>query len=275
MDQNMTKEGKSVIEDFPVSVTETVFTNFTDPDINDGMLESPAPTKPPFYGSYVVFFKALRGLKKNAMPRRISSAIFTDLHDEASRIVAGFTGLGWLDDVGFPQSDLIRLVEAFDTPNWKSTLIEVVPRSYSFLPRNVEDFSRDDFDKAFKDYIGRDLSSTRNGITFFLCLAYEAGYTLTDEMVRRATRGVAEAKKWLQMDKYESGESVPFERVATKVTDETEVPDTVEMEGRQALVKSRDLAMGLVSLIGKKDVTEQERSAFGTVLAYLSRHMSE
>ena len=53
------------------------------------------------------------------------------------------------------------------------------------------------------------------------------------------------------------------------------MPDAVEMEGRQVLVKNRDLAMGLVSLIGKKDVTEQERSAFGTVLAYLSRHMSE
>ena len=66
----------------------------------------------PFYASYAGSYRAMRILKNGGLPRRIETRVFATIEGEASRVVAGFSALGWIDEAGRPTADLRKLVSA-------------------------------------------------------------------------------------------------------------------------------------------------------------------
>lgn len=224
----------------------------------------------PYYGSYAGFYRALRELKERGVPRRVETRFFgANLKNEATRVVAGFSSLGWTNEAGQPNDDLVRIVKSFATDAWRETLADVVPRAYPYLSSlDLETASKSDLRETFVSYVGRDAEAMRNAETFFLCLSYEAGRPMSEEFIRRAERGAGDARKWLKL-----AESGVLDDIDTK-DDET---DVVESGAQRVapIVTHTDLSAAdkLIELHSwfSTDMTQQEKDAIHVLAAYFAR----
>jgi hypothetical protein len=227
----------------------------------------PSRRQIPFYGSYAGLYRAMKVLK-NGLPRRIETRVFaTKLEGEASRVVAGLSALGWIDEAGCPTEDLHRLVAAFGTDSWGSMLAEVLPRAYPYLQElDLESATNNDLRENLVSYIGRNAETLRNAETFFLCLATEAGRPMSESFSRRASRGIGEAKRWLRLPEPEEV-TKPFglddpPKAKANAGDNIKTPTSTP---------AIDQILDLLALIDETDMTEKEKMAVLTVMSYLRR----
>jgi hypothetical protein len=218
----------------------------------------------------------MREFKKNGIPRRIESGKFgPSLKNEASRVVAGFSALGWTDDLGRPTEDLQKLVEAFGEPSWKATLSEIVPKAYPYVWNvDLETASNDDLKEAFIAYAGREADVLASAATFFLCLATEAGRSMSERFARRATRGVGDAWQWLKLA--ESGfldqdVSTAFSIAETPAKSAKPAKPTDE-EGDPIGSKAAEL-LGLLMKADKK--TDDDTAISFQLISYLERRLKQ
>lgn len=222
----------------------------------------------PFYGSYAGFYRAMRVLKNGGLPRRIETRVFATIEGEASRVVAGFSALGWIDEAGRPTEGLRRLVSAFGTEAWGPVLAEVLPRAYPFLQElDLESATNNTLRGAFVSYIGREAETLRNAETFFLCLATEAGRPMSEHFSRRASRGVGDAKRWLRV-----AETGVLEEKVTKPFGLDDPPKT-KANSSEGIGSLASKIVELTALLGEGDMTDEEKSAVVTLLSYLGRRL--
>jgi hypothetical protein len=228
----------------------------------------PSRRQIPFYGSYAGFYRAMKVLKNGGLPRRIETRVFsTKLEGEASRVVAGFSALGWIDEAGCPTEDLRRLVSAFGTEEFGSVLAEVLPRAYPYLQElDLESATNNELRETLVSYIGRKPETLRNAETFFLCLATEAGRPMSEGFSRRASRGIGDAKRWLQLP--DSGE------LEEKVTIELDDSPKAKTNSSERVGSLTNKVRELTSLLSEGDLTDEEERAVGTLLSYLGRRLS-
>jgi hypothetical protein len=233
------------------------------------MLESAVIRRPmPFYASYAAFYRAIYALQRGGIPRRIVSGTFANMKDEASRILAGFSAMGLIDEHGLPGDDLRKLVGAFGKPSWREVLAEIIPRVYPFLPGKLEDLTGQQLRDSFVTYVGHDAESMRNVETFFLCLAAEAGTPMSETFSRRAARGIGDAKRWVRLAATE-----PHDKKET----ESGTATTKDAEDRAHPSKTSRLAdqiVKLTALLSEGDMTDHEKNAVITILSYLGRRMN-
>jgi hypothetical protein len=208
-------------------------------------------------------------LKDGGLPRRIETCVFaTKLEREASRVVAGFSALGWIDEAGRPTEDLRRLVSAFGTEGWGSVLAEVLPRAYPFLQElDLESATNNALREAFVSYIGREAETLRNAETFFLCLATEAGRPMSERFSRRASRGVGDAKRWLLL-----AETGALEEEVTKPSGLDE-PPKAKANSAEGIGSLTSKIVELTALLSEGDMTDEEKKAVVTLLSYLGRRL--
>ena len=90
-------------------------------------------------------------------------------------------GNGWIDDGNFPSDDLRKLVHSYREELWRSTLKEVLPKAYAFIPGNWEQITPKELHSAFVSRIGQELPVAKSCERFFLSAAAEAGYNLPSE----------------------------------------------------------------------------------------------
>lgn len=229
------------------------------------MLEPPAARHPiPFYGSYASFYRAINALKNNGLPRRIETRTLAHILEtaEAPRIVSGFASLGWIDESGHPSDDLRNLVDAFGEDSWKATIADVLPRTYSFIiPENWGELTPDRLRDALVSYTGSKAEALQSAETFFLCLAYEGGFQLSEAFYRRAARAITDAKRFALL-----GQSGSLRREPAKTGVSSDVTD--------GTLKMSDLVrqiLDLAALIDEEDITDREKNAILILLSYLRR----
>jgi hypothetical protein len=234
------------------------------------MLESASIRRQmPFYASYAAFYRAIYALQNGGIPRRIVSSTFTNMQDEASRILAGFSAMGLIDEHGLPSNDLRNLVGAFGKPSWREVLVEIIPRVYPFIPGKLEDLTGQQLRDSFVTYVGRDAESMRNVETFFLCLAAEAGIPMSEAFSRRAARGIGDAKRWVRLASTESHgkKETGSGTTTTKDTDD-------QGQHRNKTSRLADQIVKLTGLLSEGDMTDHEKNAVITLLSYLGRRMN-
>jgi hypothetical protein len=227
----------------------------------------------PFYASYAAFYRAMHALQQQGIPRRITTRQFAQLKDDASRVVAGFTSIGLIDDDGTPSSELRQLVRAFGTSSWPSLIRGLVQRAYSFVPATLDEMTRPQLHEVFVSHLGRDAESMRNVETFFLCLAAEAGLPMSEPLMRGADRGVGDAKRWLLLSNIESG-SVKESDAPTDFAPASETTNTNVNRNVNRTARFADQIVKLTSLLSEGDMTDDEKRAVITVLSYLGRQMN-
>jgi hypothetical protein len=162
------------------------------------MLDSAPARRPlPFYAPNAVFERAMTAFKEHGLPDRITTRSLTSFLDknEAARVASGFASLGWVDEKDRSTDTLRSLVKAFETDSWQETLREVVPRTYHFIPGDWSDLTPEELRKAFVTYTGREADVMVSAETFFLALAHQAGFTLTEKLYRRANRAIIDGNK--------------------------------------------------------------------------------
>jgi hypothetical protein len=199
------------------------------------------------------------------------------MKDDASRVVAGFTSIGLIDEDGTPTSELRQLVGSFGTPNWPSQIRQLIQRAYSFVTVNLEEATNQELRDAFIAHLSRDAESMRNVETFFLCLAAEAGIPMSEAFSRRADRGVNEAKRWLLLANVES-DNVKESHPPTNSTCSSESTNTQASTNTRTktdrTARFADQIVKLTSLLSEGDMTNDEKNAVITVLSYLGRRMN-
>lgn len=223
----------------------------------------------PYYGSYAGFYRVMRELKEKGLPRRIETRNFGPaLKNEAARIAAGFSALGWTDETGKPTEDLSRLVRAFGESSWGSVLSEIVPKAYAFLNGiDLESASNNDLKNAFVSYAGRDAEALRSAETFFLCLAAEAGRPMSEGFARRASRGVGDARRWLKL----AQTGLLDDDVAKAFgIDEPEKAKTSWSDDMGVFAAK---IIDLTALLSEGDMTDKEKEAVVVLLSYLGRRL--
>ncbi|MDQ6867390.1 MAG: DUF5343 domain-containing protein [Pseudomonadota bacterium] len=208
-------------------------------------------------------------MKNGGLPRRIETRVFANkLEGEASRVVAGFNALGWIDEAGRPTEDLRRLVSAFGTEELGSVLAEVLPRAYPYLQElDLESTTNNALREAFVSYIGREPETLRNAETFFLCLATEAGRPMSEHFSRRASRGVGDAKRWFRV-----AETGVLEEKVTKPVGLDDPPKT-NANSSEGIGSLASKIVELTALLGEGDMTDEEKTAVVTLLSYLGRRL--
>lgn len=144
---------------------------------------------PPFYGSHALFERAVSYWKKNGAPKRFTSAgIKSAVGNDASRIISGFIGLGWIDDDGFPSRNLKVLIDAYGEESWPVALRTAVEEAYSFVPSPWSNLTSSSLRDAFRNFIGRETSIIPNAETFFLTAATAAKIELPETFANRVSR---------------------------------------------------------------------------------------
>jgi hypothetical protein len=261
-----TEKAVALIAEETEITNDTDFTDGTDFDMNDTMLDSPAIPTVPFYSSYIVFNKAMKVLKSGGLPRRITSATFASLGDDSSRVVRGFWAMGLIDEAGFPTEIFRDLVKAFRTHQWPEALRAVIASSYSYVPLNeLGEMTRERLTNIFVAQAGSRPGALQSAETFFLCMASEAGLTMSQELSRRAVRGVTEAHRWLRLDDLEE-ETVKAETPVPPV--ENTIADRSKHSDSDPLLEK----IGeLTALLTTGDMTAEEQKAVVTLLTYFGR----
>jgi hypothetical protein len=251
--------------------------------LDDSNIKRPIP----FYASYASFLRAVKALKKHGIPPRVNTKALTPLlpKDEPSRIVSGLSSLGWIDDYGRVAGELDRLVRAYgDDAAWKSTLHEIVPKAYAFLPGDWTEITPDELREAFKTYTGRDADAIRQAETFFLCLATEANLPISDIFYRRVGRQIADAKRSVLLDDLEDGRSeisattprtISVEVVGSvgDVIHSTNINQSHTSSDHQTSIWAKwiEQILSLITILDDHDMTDKERAAIFTLLSTLQR----
>ena len=125
-------------------------------------------------------------LKSNGIPRRIDSrSLHPAIGNDASRVVSGFMGNGWVDDGYSPSDDLRKLINSYRGDSWRTTLKEVLPKAYAFIVGDWEKITRKELHAAFVSHIGQELPVAKSCERFFLSATAEAGYNLSEEFDSR------------------------------------------------------------------------------------------
>jgi hypothetical protein len=231
-------------------------------------LEAPPTIRQiPFYASYASFYRAMNALKKHGLPRRLETRVLMPhLGDDASRIIAGFSTLGWIDENGRPTDDLKKLVKAFGENSWSGTVAEVMRRTYSFIPGDWADLTPPQLRDAFVAYVGHDVESLRPAETFFLCLATEGALAIYHpKFHRRVARAIKDAKRSIRISD-ETKQSDENEETGKKENKPKE-ESTVIQSGNRWI----EQILNLTSLIDELDMTDREKNAVLILLSYLRR----
>jgi len=228
------------------------------------MLDSTPTKRPiPFYGSYASFLRAMRELKENGIPHRVTTkALGPLLKDDTNRVVAGFAANGWIDANGVPSDDLQRLVASFGSDMWKAALYGIVPHTYAFISSDWADLTRATLRDAFVSHTGRDAEAIRSAETFFLCLATEAGFRFPDEFDRRVVRQIADARRSISSDRTSAPEKAVTPPVATG--------GSISAKSHELI----DLIVKLSALLGEGNMTDLERKSVGVTISFLARQMN-
>lgn len=229
-----------------------------------------APRAIPFYGSYAQFLRAMKGLKENDLPRRISSRSMSFLGEEGPRVVTGLAAMGWIDEAGNPSDDFKKLVGAFGTSDWVPVLASIIRRVYSFVPDDWDDLTAESLHDAFVSYTGRDVQVIKSAETFFLALMLECGMSMPDKLYMRAARAHTEAKRIRDDDDAPEKDSSLFSspKPAKSQVQVLEKKNPTSKRSREWVVSQ---TMNLTTLIDDKDMTSKERDAVFTLLAYVQR----
>jgi hypothetical protein len=246
------------------------------------MLDQTAGRRPiPFYQSYAVFYRAMKALKEHGIPTRVDTRRLEPyIGDEAGRVAAGLASLGWIDEIGRPTNDFKNLVAAFGTEKWSAALAELVPRTYSYLPPGLENITTTQLKDAFIAYAGRDSGAIRNAETFYLCLASEAGFQLSDSFYRRAARAIGDAKRTILDDSADGPANTATPTVATTPVSAVAKEaaqrgsGTGQRDSAHSLTFWDGLILKLTPLVDAKDMTETERSGLFALLGYSVRQRS-
>jgi len=188
--------------------------------------------------------------------------------DAARRLLSGFRAMGWVDEAGIPSEDLRALVRAKNTPEWQSTLRMVLRKAYSFVPDDWEQLTADQLSAAFRKHAGRDADALNGAQTFFIAAAADAGFRLASKLGGRASRA-------------RSDNSANFkfrEATSRSDTEDKQTNRSKRTNGAANPNASDDVAtqvLNLVALFDDASMTEKEKSAVLTLLAYLKRRQTK
>jgi hypothetical protein len=201
-------------------------------------------------------------LHQNGLPELVEVEALTFLSpDTARRLLSGFRAMGWIDKVGIPSEELRTLVKAKNTPEWESILRAVLQKSYSFIPGDWEQLTAAQLSAAFREYTGRDDEALNGAQTFFIAAAAEAGFRLASELAVRASRARGDNSVNLKF------------RKATAKPESNQMNRQERANGAANPNANADVAqiLDLLASIDDAEMTDKEKSAALTVLAYLKR----
>jgi hypothetical protein len=214
----------------------------------------------PFYGTYALFERAMTYWKQNGIPKRFTSpALKNAVGTEASRIVSGFTGLGWIDEDGIPSDDLKRLIRSYKEDSWNDTLRSVLESTYTFIPNDWSDLTSSSLRDAFRNFVGREVGTLSGSETFFLTAAAEAGIELPDSFMNRTSR--TKPKKDHLIGELFSPEP-PFKSPIRPLNG----------NGTASSVSDRDQVDVLLALFDEGALNEKEKAALLTLLFHLRKY---
>jgi hypothetical protein len=229
--------------------------------------DSPTIRQIPFYASYASFYRAMNALKKYGLPPRLETRVLTPrLGDDASRIIAGFSTLGWIDENGRPTDDLKKLVMAFGENSWSDAVADVMRRTYSFIPGDWADLTPSQLRDAFVAYVGHDVESLRPAETFFLCLATEGALPIYHPKFHpRVARAIKDAKRSIRISD-ENKRPYEKEEIEQKENKSKEKSTLIQSGNRWI-----EQILNLTSLIDELDMTDREKNAVLILLSYLRK----
>jgi hypothetical protein len=229
------------------------------------MTKTATPSRPALiYTTYSTFERVMDQFQQHGVPPVVGvSAISAVPLDTARRLIAGFRAVGWVDMNGIVSAELQRMVKARNTAEWQQTLRGALRNVYSFLPVEWESLTTAQMSTAFREHMGRDDYATKGAQTFFLAAALDAGVSLVSELAVRATKAQRNASANLRF---------------------REKPSTLTREGEQRRPADRANGAGeahtetgvahvwnLLALIDDADMTDKEKNAVLTLLAYIKR----
>jgi hypothetical protein len=106
--------------------------------------------------------------------------------DVTSRLVASFQSLNLIDNNGCPNKEFITLFESRETPLWRANLKALARKHYAFVDANeLKTMGPKELYATFYRYAGRDDDTVNKAVSFFINLAYEAGYELSSPLQTR------------------------------------------------------------------------------------------
>ena len=255
---------------------------------SDSMPSELVPTRRPlpFYGTWALFSRALSAFKEHDIPERLTTrTLYPLLGDEASRIVSGFSAMGWIDDRDMATAPLRQLVSAFGESSWQATLKDIVPKTYSFVPGNWANLTPEELHSAFLAHSGREVSVISSAETFFLVLAHQAGFALTEKLYRRAVRAISDAKikGRASTDASDGGGVHNVSSVESGGSVVAIEPAAPKQPAKPSLKSRRDdsqtdaewvtVIVKLSTLLGGSGVTDQERNAIVSTISVVGRQI--
>lgn len=164
-----------------------------------------------------------------------------------------------------PSEDLKALVKAKNTPEWQATLRAVLQKAYSFIPGDWEQLTADQLSRAFREYTGRSEDALNGAQTFFIAAAVDAGIRLTAELALRGTRARGDYNINFG---FHNATPKPGNKSANG-SDRTN--GAVDPNGDDDVAQ----VWSLVALIDDASMTEKEKTAVLTLLAYLKRRRGQ
>ena len=217
----------------------------------------------PIYSTYATFERVIDELHQRGLPPRLDlHAVSSMPPDPARRVLSGFKTIGWMDENGVPSADLRAIVETRNTEAWQQTLRAALHKAYPFVPDDWEQLTSSKLAAAFREYTGRDNQAVKAAQTFFIAAAYDAGVALPPVLAARAEKTRSDNSVNFGFRKSDSRAVRSGEQGRTKGG----------LNGGAEPVASSDAQVwSLVALIDEGDMTDKEKNAVLTLLAYLKR----
>lgn len=233
----------------------------------------PAPRRAlPLYGTYTTFVRLIDELKERGVPHQIDVGTLHSVAPEPKqRLISGFRAFGWIDGVGNLSADLRAMVSARNTEEWRRMLREALRGAYHFLPTDWERLTPTELTAAFREHTGRDDDVLSKAETFFVVAAVDAGISLRPELARRATRssGITYSNELGAR-----GPSILPKQSGPAMNGH----DAIRADASPSqLGAEEDLEQvwNLLALIDDSEMTDKEKGAVITLLAYLRRRFCE
>jgi hypothetical protein len=219
----------------------------------------------PIYATYSTYERAMDHFQQHGLPPTLTvKTVRAVPEDTARRLIAGFRAVGWIDDAGIPSAELRALTKARNMPEWQETLRSVLRNVYSFLPAEWEKLTSEELSAAFRKYAGRDADALKGAQTFFLAAALDAGVQLPTELALRASKARNDTSHNFRFRK---GDINPAQATEQK-NPAARTNGTVQSEPDTDVAQVWNL-VGLID--DNTDMTDKEKNAVFTLLAYLKR----
>jgi hypothetical protein len=181
-----------------------------------------------------------------------------------SRILSGLRGLKLIADDGRAQPAFRTLVGSRGTGQWEVQLRVLMNNAYPYLAGlDLSETNSDSLRKAFRNHLRRDTENISKCEAFYLNMARAAGVRLSAALNKRvATSDSMAAIRAVQL----SGERKP-----APPSNEPKKESSVKTAVAEPAKSERDRAWNLVDLLDDEDMTDKERAAVLTLLAYVKR----